>query len=190
MDVQQKLSGFYRIIMGEAQQKKSKIFSELIQKIENDFKRDYEKETRLALTKINNKKFDFEQDANKKIVENASAERKKFLQLRSKLKDELFDRIQQSLIEFTNSQIYFEQIEKELRAINFQNPSIEFSNSDNELLLVMRQKFPFKMFLSEENFLGGYRIYLADSKIVIDKSFKLRLENAKSNFNKFKLPNF
>ncbi len=190
MDVQQKLSGFYRIIMGEAQKKKSKIFSELIQKIENDFQRDYEKETRLAISKINNKKFGFEQDANKKIVENAADQRKKFLQLRSKLKDELFDRAQENLIEFTKSQIYFEHIEKELSSIKFDEPSIEFSSNDNELMLMMREKFPFKMFLSKENFIGGYRIYLDNSKIVIDKSFKVRLDNAKNNFNKFKLPIF
>lgn len=189
MDVQQKLSGFYKIVTGEAQKKREEIFEQIRNKMKNDFEKDFEKTCRHSIEKINNKKFKYEQVKNKEIVETVSMARKNFLILRNELKNELFEQAEKKIFEFTKTQIYFEHIESELKAMNYENPVIEFSSSDNELLKQMEKKFTFKIILSNENFLGGYRIYLKNSKIVIDKSFKTRLERAKENFNKFKLPN-
>lgn len=189
MDVQQKLSGFYKIVTSEAQKKREEIFNQVKNDIKNNFEYNLQKSLKRAIEKVNTKKFESEQLKNKEIVEAISLSRKNILLLRAKLKNELFDEVEKKVIEFAKSHAYFEHIESELKKINYENPLIELSSEDKDLLAYLQKKFTFEFFISKENFLGGYRIYLQNSKIVIDKSFLQRLEKSKESFNEFKLPN-
>ena len=78
-------------------------------------------------------------------------------------------------------------IEREV--YKFKNFVFEFSDKDQDLISVIANNFAFEIMISKDNFIGGYKIYANNHKILIDKTFKCRLEKLKNQFNKFKLIN-
>lgn len=189
MDVQQKLAGFYKIITDEAMQKKTEMFNSVKDKIEKEIGETLRKTYYVALQKISSEKFELDQKINNQVVNELSTSRKKIFAKRNQLKDKLFLEVEKKLRDFTGTNEYKGFIAKELQSIDYKNPIIEFSMTDKNLTEHIQKKFAFEFFIGKEDFVGGYKIYLNNSKIVIDKSFKTRLTKFYDEFNKFKLPN-
>ena len=97
-------------------------------------------------------------------------------------------------MDFVETDDYKNQIIKELnnfdpKKYKFKDFVFEFSERDRDLISVIKNNFEFEILTSKEDFIGGYKIYANNYKILLDKTFKCRLEKLEEQFNKFKLVN-
>ena len=145
-----------------------------------------------AKKKINSECLFLEQDKNNCVSNELVSAKEKMYIIRESLKQELFYGVKKELKKFVKTEEYINFIELELKkfidANNNKDIIIEFSAGDKQVAEYINKKLELEFFISEQDFIGGYKIYIGDSRIVLDKSFLSRLENIKSKFNKFKLP--
>lgn len=189
MDIQEKLSRFYKAITDEAQKQKSEIFTDMKNKIKKNFDDAFQNFCYDAGKKISSKKLILNQCLNQTISNESDTARKNLFTLRNQLKTKLFDESEKMLRDFVLTPEYIQFMQTKLEKID-NNSLVEISKFDENLLAFIKNNFTFKFFKSDEDFIGGVKIYLHDSKIVVDDSLLSKLENVKQNFNIFKLPNF
>ena len=190
MDTKEKLDLIQKDIIESAQKSKTKIFIENISDIREDFSCHFQKCVDNALEEIKIKKDEFKYQRSKSVTEFINEYKKNILRFRAETTDKLFKEAKIKIKAFTKSDDYIEYMLNDLKKIKHENPIIEFSCCDTKLIEHAKTKFDYKFILSKEDFLGGFRIYLDDPKVIIDKSFEARLDIIKRDFNLFKLPIF
>ena len=188
MDIQQKLSGFYKAITDEAQKQRAEIFIEMRDKIKNNFDNAFQNFCHNAEKKIKSEELILNQHLNQAISNESANARKNLFALRNQLKNELFNEVEKRLRDFVLTPEYLQLMITKFEKID-NNSRVEISKFDEKLLACM-DNFTFESFKSNDDFIGGFKIYLHNSKIVVDNSFQSKLQNVKENFNMFKLPNF
>ena len=194
MDLQAKLSNFYKMVMSEAESKNLNEFTCDLNKIKNEIKNYFDAAYSYMTDQVNIKKLKLNDQTDKCLALKLLETKKKLLLKRLDLKRMFFIELEKKVTDFVESDDYKKQILKELNEFDpkkykFKNFVFEFSDKDQDLISVIANNFAFEIMISKDNFIGGYKIYANNHKILIDKTFKCRLEKLKNQFNKFKLIN-
>ena len=108
MDIQEKLSRFYKAITDEAQKQKSEIFTDMKNKIKKNFDNAFQNFCYDAGKKISSKKLILNQRLNQTISNESDTARKNLFTLRNKLKTELFDESEKMLRDFVLTPEYIQ----------------------------------------------------------------------------------
>ena len=194
MDIQAKLSKFYKMVISEANKKNLDEFADDFNKIQEEIKRYFDNLYANMVEKINIQKLELCSRTDKLLALKVLETKKKLLLKRLDLKHMFFVELKKKITDFVETDDYKKQILKELNNFDpknykFKDFVFEFSERDRDLISVIKNNFEFEILTSKEDFIGGYKIYANNYKILLDKTFKCRLEKLEEQFNKFKLVN-
>ena len=194
MDIQTKLSKFYKMVISEENKKNLDEFAGDCNKIREQIKKYFDNLYIDMVEKISIQKLKVCDKTDKFLALKILETRKKLLLKRLDLKRMFFIELKKKIIDFVETDDYKKQILKELNDFDpknykFKNFVFEFSERDRDLISVIKDNFEFEILLSKEDFIGGYKIYANNYKVLLDKTFKCRLEKLEEQFNKFKLVN-
>ena len=192
MDLQTKLSKFYKMVLVEAEHKNTNEFIDDYNKINSELKKYFDNAYVDIMEKINVRKLKLCNQTDKFIALKILEIKKELLLKRLDLKRVFFIELKKKVMDFVKSNDYQKQILKELNNFDpnrykFKNFVFEFSERDKNLISVIKNNFGFEILISKEDFIGGYKIYANNYKLLLDKTFKHRLEKLEEQFNKFKL---
>jgi hypothetical protein len=190
--VQNKIASFYRVIINESRAKRKAAFFDIREKF-NDSVDDFLKsEINKCEDGVKKEKKKIETREIKNIIKKNNLDKKNLIIKRENLKNDLFLKIESRLKNFTNSKLYFNFVSNEINKTDKNNIlKIEFNKKDSELVIKLKElfNFDFNFIFSEDEFIGGFKVYLKSPKAVIDKTFKAKLNFEKNNFNKINLAN-
>lgn len=194
MDIQTKLSKFYKMVISEANKKNLDEFADDCNKIRVEMKNYFDSLYTDMVEKISIQKLKLCDQTDKFLALKVLETKKKLLLKRLDLKHMFFVELKKKIMDFVETDDYKRQILKELNNFDpknykFKDFVFEFSERDRDLISVIKNNFEFEILISKEDFIGGYKIYANNYKILLDKTFKSRLEKLEEQFNKFKLVN-
>ena len=197
MDLQAKLSGFYKTILREAESKNLNDFIDDCENIKLEIKKFFDELYRKDMEKINSEAIKLSNENNKIMSLKLFDARKKFLSERQNIKNCFFDELENKIRDFTKTSYYAEYMilgikNFDKKKYKFDDFIFEFAYSDKDLLDDIKNSFVinYHYIFSNEDFIGGYRVYMNNKKIRVDKTLMKKLSDFKSEFNEFKLPNF
>ncbi len=192
MDIQAKLSKFYKMVISEANKKNFDEFADDCNKIREEIKNYFDNLYIDMIERINVEKLKLCNQTDKFLALKILETKKELLLKRLDLKRMFFVELKRKIIDFVETDDYQNQILNELNNFNpkrykFKDFIFEFSERDKNLVSVIKNNFEFEILISKEDFIGGYKIYANNYKALLDKTFQCRLEKLKEQFNKFNL---
>ena len=197
MDLQAKLSGFYKTILREAENKNLNDFINDFKKIRAEIKIFFDEQYPRAIEKINSEKIKLSNLSDKVMSLKLFESKKKFLSERQVIKKNFFDELEDKVRLFVKTRDYLDYMKHEIESFDkkkykFNDFIFEFVYSDKNLIDDIKPSLiiDYDYIFSNEDFIGGYRIYMNNKKIRVDKTLLKKLHDLKSEFNEFKLPNF
>ncbi len=194
MGIQTKLSKFYKMAISEANKKHLDEFADDCSKIWEEVKNYLDDLYVDIIKKIDVQKLKLCKQTDKFLALKILETKKKLLLKRLDLRRMFFVELKKKIIDFVETDDYKNHILKELNNFDpenykFKDFVFEFSERDKNLISVIKNNFEFEILISKEDFIGGYKIYANNYKVLLDKTFKRRLEKLEEQFNKFKLVN-
>ena len=192
MDIQTKLSKFYKMVMAEAENKNLSEFVHDYDKIQTEIKNYFDGLYADMIEKINIQKLKFDNQTDKFLASKIFDIRKNLLLKRLDLKDIFFAELKKKVTDFVKTDDYEKYILDKLnnfdpKKYKFENFVFEFSYRDESLISRIKNNFEFEFLFSKADFIGGYKIYANNHKILIDKTFDSKIRKLENQFNKFKL---
>lgn len=192
MDIQTKLSKFYKMVMAEAENKNLSEFVHDYDKIQTEIKNYFDSLYADMIEKINIQKLKFDSQTDKFLASKIFDIRKNLLLKRLDLKDIFFAELKKKVTDFVKTDDYEKYILDKLnnfdpKKYKFENFVFEFSYKDESLISRIKNNFEFEFLFSKADFIGGYKIYANNHKILIDKTFDNKIRKLENQFNKFKL---
>lgn len=186
LNIQRKLTGFYQVIRTEAENKKQDILLEIKTTISTSTANAVQNMLRDVSERLLHEENHLTQLKNKRIVQTITESRRKLINMRNDLRSKLIESVNEKLSTFVQTQEYMDFLCKGIQNdfAMYDNGAFEISQSDANLLerLCLNSKANIK--LSDDNFIGGYKIILP--KAIVDRTFKTKLEAL--SFNQFELP--
>jgi hypothetical protein len=192
LTVQNKIANFYRIIINESRAKRKAMFLETKDSFAlsiNDFLLN---ETNKCEINILKEKSDMQKKEILSITSKKSLDKKNLIIKREQLKKSLFLKLENKLREFVNSDLYLEFIKNGINNFMIERENIlkiEFSKSDEKNIDEINKNFNLEFCLSDDDFIGGFKLYLKKPNSVIDQTFLSKIKNEENNFNKINLSN-
>ena len=192
MDIQTKLSKFYKMVVTEAENKNFSEFVHDYDKIQTEIKNYFDSLYADMIEKINIQKLKFDSQTDKFLASKIFDIRKNLLLKRLDLKDIFFAELKKKVTDFVKTDDYEKYISDKLnnfdpKKYKFENFVCEFSYKDESLISRIKNNFEFEFLFSKADFIGGYKIYANNHKILIDETFDGKIGKLENQFNKFKL---
>ena len=192
MDIQTKLSKFYKMVVTEAENKNFSEFVHDYDKIQTEIKNYFDSLYADMIEKINIQKLKFDNQTDKFLASKIFDIRKNLLLKRLDLKDIFFAELKKKVTDFVKTDDYEKYILDKLnnfdpKKYKFENFVFEFSYRDESLISRIKNNFEFEFLFSKADFIGGYKIYANNHKILIDETFDGKIGKLENQFNKFKL---
>ena len=207
MNVSHKLEFFSKAAIQEALNQKDEITAEMDAEMERtleEIRQDTEKQ---MAARIQSESYKIDQVKNREIIQASTEAKKSLIELRGQLMDDLFGNVANRIDAFVTGPGYLDYltkaIEKAIRRHQGQGQrQREDQSSDQskcQVLLTPRDmvhapELARLLSLSlnsfqeaREDFVGGFKLYLAEKNAMEDHSFRSRLTEERSNFVLFKI---
>ncbi|MDR3239656.1 MAG: V-type ATP synthase subunit E [Clostridiales bacterium] len=199
MQVDEKLIYFSKIARQEAEQQRAEILADMedeLSKAMEEFTREVEKQARQRLRNEQNK---IERTKNKEIIQAAAEAKKSLIALRSRYIDQIFENAVQSTREFTQTEQYKEKLLNEITALAGRYSHIKIYLMERDLSPLTRAALvapaallapaaPGTEYIGvQEDFIGGFKLFIPEKNAVEDHTYAARLKNARAEFNQLKM---
>lgn len=190
MNVKDKLEGFSKIAIREAETKRVKILNEINLEYKNACDETTLKAQKKAESLINEEQYKAEQMKNREILNAMTQAKKSLIDLRKQLKDDLFKNVMAKLADYIETDNYADSLINDIKnlAIKY-NGKITVYLCRRDMVFAERLlEIPnVKIVEDKDDLIGGYRAILNEENIVIDNSYKEKLKEANDAFIGFKI---
>ena len=186
MTTEEKLKHFQEICMTDAREKSARMLDDCVRALEAAFEEHKADAERRAAMQEEAQREKLEREKNKKLSIGQLDQKREISRRQEELKDKLFVEVKDMLANFMETREYQELLEKQVQAakdfagdealIIYMDPSDE----DKARRLAMHHNVTVK--ISEYSFDGGIRAVIPSKHILIDSSFKTKLEEARHEF--------
>lgn len=187
MTTEEKLQHFLDSCVADATSRADNMLSEYETALKNtleEHKKDALSRQKQELTSETDK---LTRDSNKKLSIEQIELRKEFASMQNELKDKLFVEVKDKLSRFMESEEYHKLLDKQIEAaISFagnDDITIYLDPTDEDLLRGLSLKYGKTIKLSDSAILGGTKAVISSKNVLIDNSFKTKLEEAYENFS-------
>lgn len=193
MKVVEKIEFFSRIALKEAQDKRTQLLPEIhrqymeaCEKITLEANKKYEKT-------IAEETYKAEQMKNREILQANKQAKRSLIELRAQLTNDLFDGVLDMITDFIESEEYFDLLTENIKKVAEQYPqgvtvSICKRDMDYEnIVLKIKGIDGVSVVEGSNEMLGGFTAQVNGKNIFIDNSYRTKLKEAKSSFNRFKI---
>ena len=186
MTTEEKLKHFQEICMTDAREKSAKILDDYAKTLDKAYEEHTEDARKRAKMQEEAETEKLGRERNKKLSIGQLDLRREVSRRQEELKDKLFVEVRDKLANFMETREYLDLLEKQIGAakkvagdeamIVYMDPSDE----DKARRLAMHHNVTVK--ISEYSFDGGIRAVIPSKHILIDSSFKRKLEEARHEF--------
>lgn len=187
MDIDNKLEHFMDISIKTATQQHDKIVEKYKAKLDRIFE-DHKKEAQRKAALSEKIAIDSIQRAAHKEFSHEQVRIKRNLSVKTdKMKDELFEEMVSLLTEYKKTPEYYTLLLNQIRqAVDFSKEdemTIYIDPDDNHFLEKLSSETGVKLTVSSYSFMGGTRAVIPSKNVLIDNSFKSKIENIKEHFS-------
>lgn len=183
-----KLRAFENAILQETDEKISQLEEEVkeyekreIEKAKND---DYNRMFNYMQEKVQEIKHKYRQDITRYELQT----KRSIFMYRNSLAQKIFDEVSEKLVEFSNSDKYFDfivdKLNESLKVFPCETGKILVSKKDLQLLERIKEKVPAitDVLVDKKNHLGGFTLINEEAGLLIDQTFKTLIEDEKQKF--------
>ena len=183
-----KLRAFENAILQETDEKISQLEEEVkeyekreIEKAKND---DYNRMFNYMQEKVQEIKHKYRQDITRYELQT----KRSIFMYRNSLAQKIFDEVSEKLVEFSNSDKYFDfivdKLNESLKVFPCETGKILVSKKDLQLLEKIKEKVPAitDVLVDKKNHLGGFKLINEEAGLLIDQTFKTLIEDEKQKF--------
>ncbi len=187
MTIEEKLQHFLDSCVADATARADNMLSDYEAALKNTF--DEHKKDALSRQKqeLASEEDKITKDSNKQLSIEQIALRKEFAAMQVELKDKLFVEVKDKLSRFMEGSEYQKLLESQIEAaIEFAGDddiTIYLDEADEDLLRALSLKYGKDIRLSDSAILGGTKAVISSKNVLIDNSFKTKLEEAYENFS-------
>ena len=186
MTIEEKLNNFRNSCMTDARNRADKIIEDHKAAMEQAFEEHKKNETRRIKMHIKTETEKINRAGNKELALEHIKLRRIYGIEQSKLKEDLFAKLRERIVEFMKTDKYLSLIRKQIES------AIEFSGDDtlqvyidpNDIGLkeILEADYSKVIVISEYSFLGGTRAVIPEKNILIDNSFEKKLSEAMAEY--------
>lgn len=187
MTVEEKLDNFRTICVENARKDSAKAQSAVRTKLEASFEEHKAQKNETLRTRVYEETIEVRREFNRIESERRAEIRRKMAKRQAVIENRIFDAVEGKLAEFRKSPEYGEYLVRKVNeAIDFaegESITVYIDPSDQESVGPLLKKRGVSPTVSKESFGGGVRVVLNKSRILIDNSFKKKLEEAREWFS-------
>ena len=187
MTVEEKLDNFRTICVENARKDSAKAQSAARTKLEASFEEHKEQKNETLRTRVYEETIEVRREFNRIESERRAEIRRKMAKRQTVIENRIFEAVEGKLAEFRKSPEYGEYLVRKVNeAIDFaegESITVYIDPSDQESVEPLLKKRGVSPTVSKESFGGGVRVVLNKSRILIDNSFKKKLEEAREWFS-------
>lgn len=192
MKIEAKINEFTKVAESEAEKKRALILEELEKEMNASIEIKTKELEDLSSKTIKEEKIKIDQEFNKEVIQKVSTYKKDLMSLRNRYEAELFSDVKSDLDKFIASNEYVNFLVKEIRGSldgsnNFKLYLTKRDISHKEDITKEFKDVNLEILPSDEDFIGGFKIVIVDKNILMDNSFKTRLQEEKEKFNGFRI---
>ncbi len=192
MKIEAKINEFTKVAESEAEKKRALILEELEKEMNASIEIKTKELEDLSSKTIKEEKIKIDQEFNKEVIQKVSTYKKDLMSLRNRYEAELFSDVKSDLDKFIASNEYVNFLVKEIRGSldgsnNFKLYLTKRDISHKEDIAKEFKDVNLEILPSDEDFIGGFKIVIVDKNILMDNSFKTRLQEEKEKFNGFRI---
>ena len=187
MTVEEKLHNFRTSCVENARKDSAKAQSAVRTKLEASFEEHKEQKNETLRTRVYEETIEVRREFNRIESERRAEIRRKMAKRQAVIENRIFEAVERKLAEFRKSPEYGEYLVRKVNeAIDFaegESITVYIDPSDQESVGPLLKKRGVSPTVSKESFGGGVRVVLNKSRILIDNSFKKKLEEAREWFS-------
>lgn len=187
MTVEEKLDNFRTICVENARKDSAKAQSAARTKLEASFEEHKEQKNETLRTRVYEETIEVRREFNRIESERRAEIRRKMAKRQAVIENRIFEAVEGKLAEFRKSPEYGDYLVRKVNeAIDFaegESITVYIDPSDQESVEPLLKKRGVSPTVSKESFGGGVRVVLNKSRILIDNSFKKKLEEAREWFS-------
>ena len=186
MTVEEKLDNFRTICVENARKDSAKAQSAARTKLEASFEEHKEQKNETLRTRVYEETIEVRREFNRIESERRAEIRRKMAKRQAVIENRIFEAVEGKLAEFRKSPEYGEYLVRKVNeAIDFaegESITVYIDPSDQESVGPLLKKRGVSPTVSKESFGGGVRVVLNKSRILIDNSFRKKMEEAREWF--------
>ena len=187
MTVEEKLDNFRTICVENARKDSAKAQSAARTKLEASFEEHKAQKNETLRTRVYEETIEVRREFNRIESERRAEIRRKMAKRQAVIENRIFEAVEGKLAEFRKSPEYGEYLVRKVNeAIDFaegESITVYIDPSDQESVGPLLKKRGVSPTVSKESFGGGVSVVLNKSRILIDNSFKKKLEEAREWFS-------
>lgn len=186
MTVEEKLDNFRTICVENARKDSAKAQSAARTKLEASFEEHKAQKNETLRTRVYEETIEVRREFNRIESERRAEIRRKMAKRQAVIENRIFEAVEGKLAEFRKSPEYGEYLVRKVNeAIDFaegESITVYIDPSDQESVGPLLKKRGVSPTVSKESFGGGVRVVLNKSRILIDNSFRKKMEEAREWF--------
>lgn len=187
MTNEEKLLNFQTVTMQAARQKSAIIIKEYEDSLNKTFDEHRAEKEKQAELQIKTERTNLARQKNKELSLKQIQLRQEITQKQDELKNKIFDEAKELVKEFMHTPDYStlltNQIKKDLEFAHGENITIYIDPVDEYHKAELESVTGTLLTMSDESFIGGTRAVISNRHILIDDSFKTKLEEAYTEFS-------
>jgi vacuolar-type H+-ATPase subunit E/Vma4 len=186
MKIDEKLAFFAKLAEQEAQSLRTAIMADIedqMGKALSDIQREAE---RKAHQRITSERYKIEQMKNKEVIKASLEAKKAAVDLRSRLLDELFSNVLNTVLEFTKSPEYGKKLVEEAKELSKKHGNVQIALMERDMGLADELSGYADCVSTDEDFIGGFQLIFPERNAMEDHTYLTRLKEAKAEFNELK----
>ena len=187
MTVEEKLDNFRTICVENARKDSAKAQSAARTKLEASFEEHKEQKNETLRTRVYEETIEVRREFNRIESERRAEIRRKMAKRQAVIENRIFEAVEGKLAEFRKSPEYGEYLVRKVNeAIDFaegESITVYSDPTDQGSVGPLLKKRGVSPTVAKESFGGGVRVVLNKSRILIDNSFKKKLEEAREWFS-------
>ena len=187
MTVEEKLDNFRTICVENARKDAAKAQNTVREKLEASFEEHKAQKNENLRTRVHEETVEVRREFNRIESERRSEIRRKMAKRQTVIENRIFESVEAKLAEFRKNPGYGEYLVRKVsEAITFADGdsiTIYIDPEDRDTVWRTFEKRGLSPVVSKESFGGGVRVVLNKRRILIDNSFKKKLEEARERFS-------
>lgn len=186
MTTEEKLQHFLQYCMEDARTRSAKMLDDYTAALEQTFQEHTAHSTHNAAMRLEMESAKIEREINKQLSIEQINIKRMLGQKQDELKDTLFSELQDMLANFMSTSEYEAMLERQIqKAKDFAGDKemviyMDPADEQKSRLLAMNHNVNIK--ISEYSFLGGTRVVIPELNVLIDNSFRAKLDEAKHDY--------
>lgn len=186
MNLEEKIAHLQTSAMQRARKEGNDIISAYREALEKDFENHKEEVARLSNTRIKSEAINAKHKLNKQIANSQLLLKREEEKVQRELKAKLFEDVENMVNDFMKTKEYYDTLVKYIEnAKDFAKGEeliVYINETDKDQKQYIEEKTNVKINISDRDFIGGVRCVLKEKEILIDNSYKTKLEQEYNNF--------